>query len=236
MGLQGPSRDIAFHPGFPVPHRSPMHLSVAFAFAAGMVLLASCGSSSGGSGQSGSGDTATRTYAMGFSPWPYDATTEAVDWTYDHLASDGDMISEHSEEGVPWPEMLAGNDFTGTWLAEVQGRKDRLVPGGKVLVQINALDVGRSGLAAYRSDTVNDALPTPWDGYAFNHADVKTAYLNYARKMADFFDPDWLMIGVEVNLLIRNSPGDWAAYIELLQHVRAGLATSHPTLRVGVSV
>jgi len=159
-----------------------------------------------------------------------------LDWTYGHLASDGDMISEHLEEGVPWPEMLAGDDFTGTYLANLQDRKNRLVPGWKVLVQINALNTARDGLALYRSDNINDPLPSPFDTAAFNDTSVKTAYLNYARKMADFFDPDWLMIGVESNLLIRNAAADWPAYLELLQYVRAGLAASHPGLKVGLSV
>ncbi len=54
---------------------------------------------------------ATRTFYMGFTPFPYDISNEAVDYVYDKLATDADLISHHFDDGIPWPEALSGADF-----------------------------------------------------------------------------------------------------------------------------
>jgi len=59
--------------------------------------------------------TENRAFSMGFSPWLYDATVEAQDWVYGKLASEGDIISHHMEEGVPWPESYAGSAFSTSY-------------------------------------------------------------------------------------------------------------------------
>ncbi len=44
----------------------------------------------------------TRTFYMGFTPWPYDATLDAVNFTYDRIQEHGDMVKHHLMQGVPW--------------------------------------------------------------------------------------------------------------------------------------
>jgi hypothetical protein len=193
------------------------------------LLLPACGDSSSGGGPA-------RPYRMGFTPWLYDATIEARDWVFAKIGAEGDVVSEHLEEGVPWPEMLAGQAFSGSYLAELEGRRSKKPQGQRVLVQINPLDNGRSGLAPYRGAGVAEPLPAPWNGYALDHADVKAAYLNYALRMVEFFEPDYLGIGIEVNLLARNAPAKWAAYVALQRHVYTELKRLHPALTVFASV
>ena len=197
-----------------------------------LALLLSGALACGGGGDSGE----ARAYLLGFSPWLYDATVEAQDWTWTKLNAEGDVVSNHLEEGVPWQAMLDGQDFSGSYLAELQYRKNRLAPGKKCLVQINPLNTARNGLAPNRGATPNEPLAAPWNSYALNSTPVKTAFLNYARKMVEFLQPDYLLVGVEVNLLIRNNPGMWSAYIELQSHVYAGLKALYPDLPVAVSV
>jgi hypothetical protein len=172
---------------------------------------------------------------MGFTPWLYDATFEAQDWVYARIGAEGDVVSQHLEEGVPWPEMLAGADFTGSYLGELEHRRSKKPAGQRVLAQINALDVSRSGLALYRGASPLLPLPAPWNGYALDHANVKTAYLNYARRVVEFFQPDVLGIGIEVNLLRRNAPAKWPAYVNLHKHVYAELKALYPSLTICAS-
>ncbi|XYI02367.1 hypothetical protein ACMHYB_22470 [Sorangium sp. So ce1128] len=173
---------------------------------------------------------------MGFGPWQYDATLGARDWVYERLAAEGDIISHHLEEGVPWPEMLAGEDLPGTFKAELADRRDRRVPGQEVLVQINPMDIGRSGLAAYRGSSPVMPLPAPSDTYTFETPEVHQAFLTYARRIVDELQPDYLLIGVEVNLLTRSNPALWPGYAALHQEVYAALKAEHPDLPIGVSV
>ena len=182
------------------------------------------------------GTAGQRSFRMGFSPWLYEATVEAQNWTYSRINAEGDVVSNHLEEGVPWPEAYNGTAFSVSYQNEIRSRLDRLVPGKKILVQINPINIGRNGLAAYRGNGVNDPLPAPWNGYALNDDHVKQAFLNYASRMVQYFNPDYLLLGVEVNLLIRNNPSIWSAYVELQRYVYTRLKAMYPNIQMSVSV
>lgn len=194
------------------------------------LLLPACGGGGGGGGG------ATRAFRMGFTPWQYDGTLEARDWTFERIGSEGDIVSQHLEEGVPWADMLAGLPLSGNYLAELDDRKSRQPAGQRTLVQINPLDTGRSGLAPNRGANANEPLAAPWNGYALDHANVKAAYLNYAKVVVEFFEPDFLGLGVEVNLLARNAPAKWDAYVALHAYVYTELKALYPALPIFVSV
>ena len=53
----------------------------------------------------------SRSFAMGFTPFPWAATQEAVDWVHQEIRKSGDIVSEHFEEGIPWQEALEGKPF-----------------------------------------------------------------------------------------------------------------------------
>lgn len=177
-----------------------------------------------------------RSFLMGFTPWPYDATVEAVEWTYDAINENGDIISHHMEEGVPWPEAYAGESFTDEFQTEIASRVERYQADKKILLSVSPLNMGRDGMALYRGSSESMALPLPWDSYDLNSNEVKTAYLNYIERMVELFKPDYLIIGIEVNLLIRNSPVLWEPYIELHNYVYTQIKKKYPDLPTGVSV
>lgn len=54
--------------------------------------------------------------------------------------------------------------------------------------------------------------------------------------MVHNFKPDYLIVGIEVNLLIQNNPACWNSYVQLHQHVYTELKTVYPDLPVGLSV
>lgn len=205
-------------------------------FASAMVLGACGGNGGGGAAPSPTPSTPQRASHLGFSPWPYDATTTAVDWTWSTLRAEGDIVSQHLEEGVPWPEAAANLPFPASYAALLADRRTR-ANGKRVLVQINPLNTERNGLARLRTDTANNAaLPAPWSGYALNHAAVKSAYFNYASRVADALSPDVLQIGIEVNELREKAPAMWAQYVDLHCTTYLALKAARPTLAVTVSV
>lgn len=176
----------------------------------------SAGHGVGGSGGSGGESPAVRTSALGFQPWPYDATVEAVDWTWEHVLADGDAIVLHYEEGVPWPEALADAPFPPSFSARLADDRARVSDSRPILLSLNALDIGRAGLAPYRGASANAPLPAPWDGFGFDAPDVHTAYAAYVARMVDAIQPTWVLIGIESNLLIDNAPASWPAYVDLI--------------------
>lgn len=196
-------------------------------YMAGMLMFASC---------SDPDPALTRSFYMGFSPWVYDATVEAQHWVYDKVGTEGDVISHHLEEGVPWVEAFANQPYAESFRNELAFRKSKHIAGQKIVVQISPLNVARTGIADYRGTEINMPLPAPWNSFALNSAEVKTAYLNYATYIIDFLQPDYLLIGVEVNLLIRNNPDKWSAYVELNRYVYTELKKSRPSVPLSVSV
>lgn len=204
---------------------------------ASVTLLGACGGDGGGGAAPAPAPPAPqRESHLGFSPWPYDATTTAVDWTWSTIRTEGDIVSQHLEEGVPWPEALAGLPFPASYASLLADRRIRAT-GKKVLVQINPLNNARDGLAGLRTDSANNAaLPAPWSGYRLNHANVKTAYFNYAQRVADALAPDVLQIGIEANELREKQPALWADYVDLHCTTYHALKAARPSLTVTVSV
>ncbi|MBD3318026.1 MAG: hypothetical protein GF344_19760 [Chitinivibrionales bacterium] len=176
-----------------------------------------------------------RSFYMGFTPWPYAATEAAVEWVYTNVAENGDIISHHIEEGVPWPEAYEGTSFSPGFRTEINGRVERRASGQRVVLSVNPINIDRDRLAPYRGVTEAEDLPAPWNSRALNSNEVKTAYLNYTRRMVEMFDPDYVTIGIEVNLLVRNKPELWPQYVELHRHVYAELKRDYPDLPISAS-
>jgi hypothetical protein len=172
---------------------------------------------------------------MGFSPWPWDATQEAVDWTWKTIHEHGDVLSFHIEEGIPWNEALAGSPFPQNFQDTLTDRRNHRA-GKKVLVQVGPMNNFRTGLAGNRTESLNQPLPAPWSGYAFDHPSVKAAYLAYVRRVTELLSPDFLQIGIEANILLRNTPASWPAYVDLNCHVYREMKKLRPELPVFVSV
>ena len=181
-------------------------------------------------------NTEDRSFYMGFTPFPYDFSMEAVQYSYDRLKVDADMVSMHLDNGVPWPEALAGTSFQTNALDEWQMAKSRIPQGHKIYVSISPINLMRDGLALYRGEKGDMPLPGNWASYKFNSPEVRKAFLNYAIYAVRFWHPDFLNIGIEANLLKRKSPGKWRDYVELQKETYAALKEKYPRLPVFASV
>ncbi|MFZ2654710.1 MAG: hypothetical protein WAX69_07305 [Victivallales bacterium] len=52
-----------------------------------------------------------RSFRMGFTTWPVDATVEGVEATYAFIDKHADITAIHLDGGVPWQEMLDKKPF-----------------------------------------------------------------------------------------------------------------------------
>ncbi len=174
-------------------------------------------------------------YYIGFTPFPYDVTTAAVEWVYQQILADGNIVAHHFDNGIPWPEALAGDDFHPNLTADWEYRKTNTPASHKIYLAITPIHLMRDTLAPYRGESEDMPLPPPWNTYTFNHDSIKAAYYNYCVRTIDFFDPDFVCIGIEVNLLMANAPDKWDAYTELHQYVYPLLTARYPELPIMVS-
>lgn len=52
----------------------------------------------------------SRAFRMGFTA-PYGVAPEALEYVYDKLSVESDIVNHHFDNGVPWTEALSGEDF-----------------------------------------------------------------------------------------------------------------------------
>ncbi len=170
--------------------------------------------------------------------------TDVLTSTMNTIGQLGDLVSLHFDNGVPWVE-AAGDTFGSATppyspgVLDTWSKYKALAPAGaQIAVAINPIGVPRHVLAPYwgvgqgfvydasfnrvgngiSGDTDNRLLPAPWSTYAINSPQVKGAFLNYARRVLDYFKPTYLVTGIEVNLA-SDAPAFFAQYVELQQYV-----------------
>lgn len=177
----------------------------------------------------------SRSFYMGFTPFPSAITIDAVVAAQQFAVQHGDLISHHLEQGVPWTEALNGEPFHENLLKEWNSRLE-YSKGKKIFLSLNAITDGRNSIALYRGEKENMPLPEAFAGKALNDPDVKTAYLNFCRRAIAAFKPDYFAIGIEVNELLHNAPDQWSAYKELYKFVYQELKSEHPDLPLMATV
>ncbi len=72
-------------------------------------------------------------------------------------------------------------------------------------------------------------------GKTYSDPQVKQAYLTYCRRSIDYFKPDYLCIGIEVNEILSAGKDKWEAYADLHRHVYTELKKEHPNLPIFAS-
>ena len=183
-------------------------------------------------------NSSTRTFYMGFTPIAYDVTTDALDYTYNKIKSDADIICHYFDDGIPWEESLFGLTYDSYITNDWQVRKSKTQSAHKVIVSVTPINQTRNGIALLKRTSGNLPLPISWGGYNFNNPNVKSAYLNYCKRVIDFFNPDYFVMGTEVNLLINEdvSMSKWNAFLDLQQFVYGELKKIYPNLPMMVSL
>lgn len=185
-----------------------------------LLLSLSCGG--------GGGDT--RTFALGFTDFPHAGTIEGVNAAWSAIENAADMASVHFDDGVPWPEALAGTSYNANYLAELTSKAARVPPGHQTYLSVTPMNFNRDSLAAYRGTTGNMTLPAPWNAYSFDHPDVITAFINHCESMISIFHPDYVTYTIEANMLADKAPSSWPSYVAFAGSVYSALKSSHPEL------
>ncbi len=171
----------------------------------------------------------TRSFHMGFTPWPADLTSEGVTTARDFAHAHGDIVSIMFIGGIPWPEAQGDQPFS----KDVENSMAYRPPAGKKLfLSISPLNSGRTDLAPYWGVKDNLPLPPPWDKRAMNSPEVKSAYLRFCRRAVKSMRPDYLAIGIELNDLLSHNPAKWRQAKELYRETYTALKAEYPALPV----
>jgi hypothetical protein len=181
-----------------------------------------------------SAGTGPRGFLMGFSSWPHAATPVAERETYAFIGAHADLVAEQLDEGVPWAEALSGGPFPEAFQAKLEAKRKHRPEGMKLLLSLTALSVDRNGWA----EGVGGAgsLPESLKDKGFDDPQRVRAYADYCARMVEFFQPDFLLVGIEANELLDNRPEAWPAYHVFSREVRRQLRERFPQLPVSQSV
>ena len=201
--------------------------------AASSLFLSSCG------GSSSSDDPAsipTRPFYMGFTPWPYDATSSAVDDTYTKIQDNGDIVAHHLDGGIPWQEALSGGSYHTNVEAELSTRLNQTQSGKVIYLAVSSLNSDRSNLAGHWSAGTGEPLSSPWDGYTFDNPNVISAYINFSLDLIQRFNPSYFNYAIEINELMVKNPTAFDGFVTFAQQVYTAIKAAHPSLPIMVSL
>jgi hypothetical protein len=179
----------------------------------------------------GTASKETRSFRMGFTPFPPDDTPQAAKDVTQFIKNNADIVAQHMES-VPWTEALNGQDFKTNLMNSWRGRKDSMPPNATVYLAVNP---GRGALADYWGASEHDPLPPEFKGKTFSDPIVMQAYLAYCKRAIEFFQPEYMAIGIEVNELVYNAPDKAGAYAELHKYIYTELKKSYPKLPIFAS-
>lgn len=185
---------------------------------------------------SGNQQLLTRSFYMGFTPWPYDDNTNAVTDVYSRIQQKGDIIAHHFTQGIPWQESLDNAPWPKAVEDELTLRADLTQAKMKVFLALDALNFDRDSLALMWQTADNQPLPPHWANKRFNDPEVISAYIRFARHLIDRLQPDYFCYTSEVTELILNSPDKYQDYLVFAQAVYDALKTDYPQLPLLVSI
>ena len=202
---------------------------IAIAIPMSILLVNATASSTLGAQDNPAGAAKARSFRMGFTAFPHDITAEALKQTREFVRTNADLIAHHIE-GVPWAEALRGEPFPKELMSDCETKRSMTPPGARVYV---AVSPGRGDLKLAEKGTT--PLPAELRGKSYDDPLVKKAYLNYCRRTIEFFKPDYLAIGIEVNEIFSAGKEKWRAYADLHRHVYTELKKEHPNLPIFAS-
>jgi hypothetical protein len=178
----------------------------------------------------------SRNFRMGFTPFPYEYTNKAVEFTYANVNYHSDIVIHHFDNGVPWDESLDDKKLPGNINLDLNSRISKTGPGKDIYLALTPLSTYREGLAGYWGESENMGLPEEWKHKSFDDPDVIKAFLNYCIFMVDRFDPEYLAYGIEVNMLGYHDPAAFEDYLVFLASVYPSLKSLYPHLPIFLTI
>ena len=164
--------------------------------------------------------------AYGFFPSPPELTEESVLATLQGIGEHGDVIL--IQRALPWADFLDSMDGVS---GAIQDQRNMTVLAGQnrlevifVIDPLNGLDRSQFG-----------PLPPQLAGGNFGMPGIRTAFKNYALRLAREFHPRYLGLASEINTYADAHPDDFQNYVSLYREVYAAVKAESPGTQVFVT-
>jgi len=169
-------------------------------------------------------------------PFPYDLTQEALDYSNKFARDHSTLAIQHYDDCIPWQEML-DEQAPPQWMLDQWHSAKTYIPDGKpVYIAITPTKQDRHTLAHGCGDAEGEIIDPPESllNAGFDSPETLQAWQRYVEYVVQFFEPDYLNIGIEINSLLWLYPDDWPAMEQFLLSSYHSTKISHPQIRVGV--
>ncbi len=181
---------------------------------------------------------------MGFTPFPVELTPAGLEEAYRFLSESADCAAFFPNDGFPWLQALETTDLDAyppllrEYLILNRALQIKYLPSHRMYLAANVIHhVEYDRIApAWTEAGANQPLPPGWDAYPMDHPDIVRAAANYLRTLIRIFEPEFVALGVEVNLLYCRKPAAWPEFTRLYRTLRDTLRSEFPGVRFGFSI
>jgi hypothetical protein len=174
-----------------------------------------------------------RSFRLGVTRWPPEATFSGLARVEGFIQKHCDMAAPMVLGGVPWVAERDGTGYSAALNNELNWKAPKGYP---VCLSLGALNTMRDGLAPLYGEKDNLPLPEDMADLAFDDPLIIETYNRFCIKAAKAMQPDWLIIGVEVNLLLHHRPDLWPAYKRMHGAVFDRIKAALPSQKIGFTV
>jgi hypothetical protein len=164
----------------------------------------------------------------GFTPLPTEISIEGLLEAYDIIEDHADLVAHHFDECVPWTALVEGGPLPRELDEQLQLRAARTRDDWAVFVAISLLAITRDGPA-------RDCDPAGRAPEDFDDPDVLSAARVWVDLLVERLDPDFINVGVEVNLYGAFRPDDVDALIAVTRALYDHVQAEHPGIPVMAS-
>jgi len=166
---------------------------------------------------------------MGFSTWIYAPTIASKNNTYQFISENADIYSEMLDDKIPWDAWINDTPLPLEFTNEIDSRVSRKINGQQLLLSVGLLNLDRSDLAE------NFEGNTP-DYTALYDTVIANAYVKHVQYLVNAFQPNYLVIAIEVNELLLKSENKWQEYKLLMEEVKPRIQQEFPGLEISESI
>jgi hypothetical protein len=165
---------------------------------------------------------------IGFSSLPRELNAESYAESIEFAGDFADMLL--IQRSIPWQEFLPGGTISEATAENTTSERDAADDAGlRIFFGIDPTD-GASG-----RDRLG-ALPESMAGRRFDDPDVRAAFRSYAEYVALNYKPDFMALGVEMNLYYQKNTEDWENFRTLYSETYAAVKRASPDTRVTVTL
>ncbi len=170
-----------------------------------------------------------RNFEMGFSTWGFGPNETDKEETYQFIELNADIYSEQIDDKIPWAAWMNNSTLPTEFTDEIDNRVSERLNNHKLVLSVSLLNTDRSDLLEDYDGTIPNYA-------SLNDTNIENAYFKHLDFLIFKFNPDYLVIAMEVNELKLHSGPKWTEYKLLMNNIRGKLKIAYPNLPLSESI